>query len=124
MTSDSPSANGWKVPASDLIPVRAKRTSTNPLKTLLKFLAVGLFLQGLAYAAEYNLGELARANKLELFNRSLEHKKEAPAEAIFLAAAEGDGLAWITGEEFSEGTIQVELKGKDEQGRSFVGIAF
>jgi hypothetical protein len=109
---------------SDLLPLRPKKTSTNPFKTLLQFIVVGLFLQGPAYAAEYNLGELARANKLELVNRSLEHKKEAPAEAIFLTGAEGDGLAWITGAEFSEGTIEVELKGKDEQGRSFVGIAF
>ncbi len=109
---------------NDLIPLRPKRTPANPLKTLLGFIVVGLFLQGLAYAADYNLGALAKANKLELFNRSLEHKKEASAEAIFLTAAEGDGLAWIAGGEFSEGTIELEVKGKDEQGRSFVGIAF
>ena len=33
-------------------------------------------------------------------------------------------MAWVTGLEFSEGTVEVEIKGKNEQGRSFVGIAF
>ena len=78
----------------------------------------------LADAAEFNLGELAKSQKIELFNRSLNESRTDPAEAIFLDAAPGDGLAWITGVEFSEGSIEVEIKGKDEQGRSFVGIAF
>ena len=67
---------------------------------------------------------MAKSSKIELFNRSLKEAKADLPETIFLDAAEGDGLAWIRGLEFSEGTIEVEIKGKNEQGRSFVGIAF
>ena len=91
---------------------------------ILGLMAVALLVPRLAPAADYNLGELASAKKLELFNRSLDLKKAGSTEAIFLNAASEDGLAWVTGVEFSEGTIEVEVKGKDEQGRSFVGIAF
>jgi hypothetical protein len=50
-------------------------------------------------------------------------KAESPQE-LFLTAAPSDGLAWIEGAEFSEGTIELEIKGKNEPGQSFVGIAF
>ncbi|HTL58833.1 MAG TPA: hypothetical protein VL361_24310 [Candidatus Limnocylindrales bacterium] len=81
-------------------------------------------LSTLTSAADYNLGELVRANKIELFNRNLSQPKADSPETIFLNAAANDGVAWVTGLEFSEGTVEVEIKGKNEQGRSFVGIAF
>jgi len=85
---------------------------------------VAVLLATLASAADYNLGELAKGNKIELFNRDLQQPKADLPEAIFLTAAPEDGVAWVRGVEFSEGTIEVEIKGKNEQGRSFVGIAF
>ena len=78
----------------------------------------------LASAADYNLGELAKSSKIELFNRTLDQTKADSPQAVFLNAAPGDSVAWITGVELSDGTIKVEVKGKNEQGRSFVGIAF
>jgi hypothetical protein len=78
----------------------------------------------LASAADYNLCELAKADKIEMFNRTLDSTKaDAPGE-VFLNAAAGDGLAWISGVELSEGTIELEIKGKSQPGQSFVGIAF
>jgi hypothetical protein len=88
------------------------------------FIAAAVLSPALASAADYNLGELAKAHKIELFNRDLQQSKADSPEAIFLSAAPGDGVAWVKGVEFSEGTIEVEIKGKNEQGRSFVGIAF
>ena len=87
-------------------------------------LFAALLMPTLAVAADHNLGELAKANKIELFNRTLDQTKSGSSEAVFLNAAPNDGLAWITGVELSEGTIELEIKGKNEQGRSFVGIAF
>ncbi|MGH9627072.1 MAG: hypothetical protein ACRD7E_01725 [Bryobacteraceae bacterium] len=87
-------------------------------------MAAALLLPMLALAADYNLGELAKADGIELFNRKLDLTNAGSPEALFLNAAANDGLAWITGLEFSEGTIELEIKGKDQQGRSFVGIAF
>ena len=86
--------------------------------------ALAILSPMLAFAAEYNLGELARTNKIEVFNRTLDAKKADSPEAVVLTAAPNDGLAWISGVGFSEGAIEVEIKGKNEQGRSFVGIAF
>ena len=86
--------------------------------------AAAVLMPTLASAADHNLGELAKANKIEVFNRKLDQTKSGSSEAVFLNAAPNDGLAWITGVELSEGTIELEVKGKNEQGRSFVGIAF
>lgn len=86
--------------------------------------AAALLLPALAFAADYNLGELAKAEKIELFNRTLDHTKAGSPEAVFLNAAPNDGLAWISGLEFSRGTIELEIKGKNQPGQSFVGIAF
>src|SRR5690349_22369043 len=94
------------------------------MKRILLFFALALLVPKLADAADYNLGELAKANQLEMFNRSLSDPKPDSPGAIFLNAAPEDGLAWISGVEFTDGTIELEIKGKNEQGRSFVGIAF
>ena len=86
--------------------------------------AAAVLMPARVSAADYNLGGLAKANKIEVFNRKIDQTKSGSSEAVFLSAAPDDGLAWITGVELSEGTIELESKGKNEQGRSFVGIAF
>jgi len=86
--------------------------------------AAAVLIPTLASAADHNLGELAKANKIEVFNRILDQTKADSPQTLFLNAAPNDGLAWIAGVEFSEGTIELEIKGKNQQGRSFVGIAF
>jgi len=94
------------------------------MKTTSLLFAAAVLMPTLASAADYNLGELAKVNKIEVFNRKIDQTKSGSSEAVFLSAAPDDGLAWITGVELSEGTIELESKGKNEQGRSFVGIAF
>ena len=46
------------------------------------------------------------------------------ANTIVLNDRLGDGLGIIKGVNFDVGTIEIELKGEDIQGKSFVGIAF
>ena len=41
-----------------------------------------------------------------------------------LDAKEGDGMAIIAGAPFVEGTIELDVRGEDVQGMSFVGVAF
>ena len=94
------------------------------MKAICILFAAGVLMPKLATAADYNLGELAKANKIEMFNRTLDQTKADWPQAVFLNAAPNDGLAWIAGAEFSEGTIELEIKGTNQQGRSFVGIAF
>jgi hypothetical protein len=38
--------------------------------------------------------------------------------------ADPDGIAWLDGKTFTEGTIEVDIKGRDKLQGSFVGIAF
>jgi hypothetical protein len=35
-----------------------------------------------------------------------------------------NGLVWINGSDFAEGTIELDIRGRDLMQRSFVGIAF
>ena len=86
--------------------------------------AAAVLIPTIASAADYNLGELAKANRIEVFNRTLDQTMADSPQAVFLNAAPEDGLAWITGVELSEGSIELEIRGTNQPGRSFVGIAF
>lgn len=44
--------------------------------------------------------------------------------SIHLNDQQGEGIAWINKEKFTNGTIEVDIKGKDKLQASFVGIAF
>ena len=52
-------------------------------------------------------------------NRTASYK-----EGLFLDAKGGDGLARLNELTFESGTIELDIKGKDVQGESFVGVAF
>src|SRR3974390_1455995 len=71
------------------------------MKRAFGLVALALLLPALAYAADYNLRELAKGNKIELFNRSLNESKTDSPETIFLSAASDDGLAWIKKDKLS-----------------------
>lgn len=43
---------------------------------------------------------------------------------VHMDSKAGDGISWLNGLNFSNGTIELDIKGKDEMGKSFVGIAF
>jgi hypothetical protein len=86
--------------------------------------AVAVLIPAIASAAEYNLAELSKANGIEVFNRTLDQTKADSPEAVFLSAADDNGLGWITGVELSEGTIELQIRGTNQPGQSFVGIAF
>lgn len=92
-------------------------------KTLI-LLATTLFFSPLVLPADYNLGKLAQSRNIEVFNRTLDQTKAGVPEAVFLNSANDYGLAWITGVDFSNGTIELEMKGENNAGRSFVGVAF
>jgi len=45
-------------------------------------------------------------------------------KGLRLSESPGDGVAYLRGIELGNGTIEFDLKGKDVQGQSFVGVAF
>ncbi len=81
-------------------------------------------LPALAFAADYNLGALAKSDKIELFNRKLNPTTSGAPEVLCLNSGDNYGVAWVDGVEFSKGTIELEIKGRNLPGQSFVGIAF
>ena len=45
-------------------------------------------------------------------------------KGVHLDGRRGNGLLWIKDPIFTNGRIELDIKGKDERGRSFVGLAF
>jgi len=73
---------------------------------------------------EPHLDELAEAKRLTLFNRTISSFRDGAMKGARLSESPGDGLAYLPGIEFGNGTIECDLKGKDVQQQSFIGLAF
>jgi hypothetical protein len=69
-----------------------------------------------------DLAERLAAGKVRTVNREVTALPEA--RGIHLSQREGNGIAWIEGSEFSQGTIEADIRGRDVFQQSFVGIAF
>ena len=61
---------------------------------------------------------------LDLVNREIIVNNEKMANKLKLNAKQGDGMAVLKNINFEVGTIEIELKGENNPGKSFVGIAF
>jgi hypothetical protein len=81
-------------------------------------------IAGQKKAIEPDLGVLADGKGLNPSNRSLSRLTEGTRKGVRLSAAEGEWPVYLPDIEFSNGTIELDVKGKDLQGSSFVGVAF
>ena len=63
-----------------------------------------------------------RAQRLRVANRTATRIDDR--NGVRLAAAAGDGVAWVEGSDFQSGTIEVDVRGREYMGQSFVGVAF
>jgi len=53
------------------------------------------------------------------------HNRELIADdVVHLDGKPGDGILWLQELVFANGKIELDIKGKDERGKSFVGLAF
>ncbi len=95
------------------------------MRILLKSLGiVFLGLSSLSFGQqELNLATALQLQQIKAENRTLSLYEKQPG-AVEMNAAEGDGLAVIKEIAFETGTIEVELLGENNPGRSFIGIAF
>jgi len=75
-------------------------------------------------AIEPDLFALAEGKGLKVFNRSLSGFNDGAKKGVRLSESPGDGVAYLEGVEFTNGTIELDIKGKDVQQQSFVGVAF
>jgi hypothetical protein len=70
-----------------------------------------------------DLAERLAAGKLRAVNRDVT-KLQGAEQGVHVTENAGNGLVWIEGSDFAEGTIEVDVRGRDVMQRSFVGIAF
>ena len=71
-----------------------------------------------------DLAGLAEGKRLKVFNRSASTLNDGARKGVHLDENPGDGVAYLPGIEFTDGTIEFDVRGKDIQQQSFVGVAF
>ena len=81
-------------------------------------------IAGQTKAVEHDLAALAGGKGLNVHNRSASSFTDGSRKGARLSANSGDGIAYLPGVQFTNGMIEIELKGKDVQQQSFLGVAF
>ncbi|RWY48032.1 hypothetical protein [Mucilaginibacter gilvus] len=72
----------------------------------------------------YPLPQMLKAAQLDIVNRDAAVIDAGGKKGIKLSAKENDGVAWLKNVDFTNGTIDLDIKGKDVLQQSFVGIAY
>ena len=75
-------------------------------------------------AIEPDLGALADGKGINPSNRTITRITDGARKGVRLSEAAGEWPVYFQGLEFANGTIEFDVKGKDVQGASFVGVAF
>jgi hypothetical protein len=75
---------------------------------------------------EADLAKLASGRGLHVTvtNRTVSGFTDGARRGLRLSEGPGEGPAYLEGVEFGNGTIELDIRGKDVQGQSFVGVAF
>jgi hypothetical protein len=76
-----------------------------------------------AAAQQIDLAERLAAGKLRVVNREATPLK-GDRTGVHLSEKQGNGIAWVEGSDFAQGTIEADVRGRDVLQRSFLGIAF
>ena len=73
---------------------------------------------------EPDLAKLADGKGLHIFNRSVSSFKDGTKTGLRLSEGADNGVAYLQGIELGNGTVELDIRGKDVQQQSFVGVAF
>ena len=92
------------------------------LAVLAMLFTLNTYVQG--QSVKYDLYGLCENKKLEPFNRQISQFAENEKKGIRFSKNTGDGIAWLKDVEFSNGIIELDIRGKDLMQQSFVGVAF
>lgn len=99
-----------------------------PIYRVFPLVVLGLLLNGERgfgqEIIEPDLGTIAQGEGWTLFNRGPSVAEEGGKTVASFDARAGSGTAWVDGVDFQNGTIEVRIRGKNNPGRSFVGVAF
>jgi len=100
-----------------------------PVKKQAKFtymsaiIALPCFLFG-QQQQEIELAALYKEGKLNSASRKLEIVPSGSGDYLKIIENKKEGIAWLPVEDFKDGIIEIEMRGKDVFQRSFIGIAF
>ena len=72
-----------------------------------------------SFSQTYDLQKLLKEKKLEVINVTVTPLTDGSKQGVSC-----DGVAWLKGVTFTNGTIEIDLRGKDVFQKSFLGIAF
>jgi hypothetical protein len=76
-----------------------------------------------ATAMAIDLSEQLAAGKLRAVNRDVVALK-GDRRGVHVSEKEGPGVVWVEGTSFTNGTIEVDVRGRDVAQQSFLGVAF
>jgi hypothetical protein len=93
------------------------------IATVLSFF-LGITVSFAQKAEVFDVQKRSVHNGIEVYNRQLTLVNEGKYKGIRLSKDLGEGVAWIKGIEFSEGTVEFDVRGENVKQHSFVGLAF
>lgn len=83
-----------------------------------------LFTQAAPSSVQHiDLAQRLAAGKLRSVNRQL-NTVPGRQDAVRLSEHADSGVAWVDGSDFSDGTIELDVRGRDVYQQSFLGVAF
>ena len=86
---------------------------------------ISLFAHAQTKTTRYDFAQLLKDGKITASSNSKAEVLTVDNKTTLqLTASGGNGFAWLTGETFTNGTIELDMKGKDVLQQSFLGIAF
>ena len=71
-----------------------------------------------------DLAKVAEGKGLKHFNRTASSLSDGTRKGVRLSEGPGEGPAYVEGIDLADGTIDLDVRGKDVQQQSFVGVAF
>jgi hypothetical protein len=106
-----------------------RKLKMNNLKKIQLFIIVNILFTQFCLAQENviipDLRKIPDGDGWRVVNREAKLIKEDGQTSIYFEAKnQQGGVAWLDNFEFTNGTIEVDIKGSNTKGRSFVGIAF
>lgn len=75
-------------------------------------------------AKKINLHTEIKKNRLHIVNRIASPLNDGKHKGLELHEKSGEGIVWLQNQNFSQGSIEIDLKGQDVFQKSFLGIAF
>jgi hypothetical protein len=75
-------------------------------------------------AKEVDLTRLFKSKQLEIVNRQAKLMSQGDEEYLEVSESGEEGLIWLPEKSFKNGSLEIEMRGKDLFQKSFVGIAF